>query len=189
RSALDCRGAAGGYCLWPHTSVNLERAYHDASKALPQPERVSPLIRESLETRPLVARRHYIETGNLRHFTVNYTPTVDLAHAVEERDEGDGKIVVALCETEEDRIEALRVARSSAARDRDDVLVAVPRPLQGLATLIHEVQRWDWIARNVPELNHDAYALEEITRQLRTARQVLEKHVRSYIGLRQFAET
>ena len=74
RSILYFRGAAAGYCLWPHTSVNLERAYHDACKALPEPTRVGPLIRESLETRPLVARRHYIETGNLRHFTVHYAP-------------------------------------------------------------------------------------------------------------------
>ena len=42
---------------------------------------------------------------------------------------------------------------------------------------------------NVPELNHDNYALEEATRQLTAARQVLNKRLQSYVGLRQFTET
>ena len=45
KSVLYYRGASGGYCLWPHTSVNLDRTYHDAIKAVPVPIRVSPLIR------------------------------------------------------------------------------------------------------------------------------------------------
>jgi hypothetical protein len=189
RSILYFRGAAAGYCLWPHTSVNLERAYQDASRAIPLPQRVGPLIGENLETRPLVARRHYIETGNLRHFTVSYTPPSDMAQAVTRDDPADGRIVVALCETEEERFAALRGVSATPFRDRKDVLLAVPRPLQGLASLLQEVQRWEWIAHNVPELNHDAYAMEEVTRQLTAARAVLEKRVRSYVGLRQFAET
>src|SRR5581483_10724605 len=30
------RGVAGGYCLWPHTSVNLEKAYEEATRTLGQ---------------------------------------------------------------------------------------------------------------------------------------------------------
>ena len=75
---LYFRGAAGGYCLWPHTSVNLERAYQEALKAVPTPTCVGTVIRSDLETRPLVARRHYIETGNLRHFAVEYASPADL---------------------------------------------------------------------------------------------------------------
>src|ERR1019366_6844734 len=67
RTVMYHRGIAGGYCLWPHTSVNLEKAYEDASRALgPAPGRVASCIDAYLDTRPLVARRHYIETGNLR---------------------------------------------------------------------------------------------------------------------------
>ena len=44
---------------------------------VPVPTRIAPLIKDRLETRPLVARRHYIETGNLRHFRV---PVIWLIH-------------------------------------------------------------------------------------------------------------
>jgi hypothetical protein len=53
------------------------------SKAIPTYQRVASLIRDDLETRPLVAKRHYIETGNLRHFAVEYAPPADLPALLE----------------------------------------------------------------------------------------------------------
>ena len=101
---LYFRGAAGGYCLWPHTSVNLERAYQEALKAVPAPTNVGTAIRSDLESRPLVARRHYIETGNLRHFAVEYAPPADLPALLKRGAQGaDGQILVALCETPEEQ--------------------------------------------------------------------------------------
>lgn len=189
KSVLYFRGAAGGYCLWPHTSVNLERAYQDACDAVSVPQRIGPLIREKLETRPLVARRHYIETGNLRHFDVQFVPAAKMRDAIADGTDADGQVIVALCETEAERRRAVEFATSKPMTGPKNVLTAVPQPLQGLANLVAEVQRWEWVLANVPELNHDNYALEEATRQLAAARQVLAKRLQSYVGLRQFTET
>jgi len=189
RVVLYFRGTAGGYCLWPHTSVNLERAYQEAVKAVPVPTNVGTAIRSDLETRPLVARRHYIETGNLRHFAIEYAPPSDLpALLTRGPEDADGHILVALCETPEEQETAIAFARGTAVKDRDQVLVAVPQPLRGLASLLAEVQRWEWVGRNVPELAHDEFAQEEVSRQLAAARQVLDKRVRSFIGIRQFGD-
>lgn len=189
KAVLYFRGAAGGYCLWPHTSVNLERAYQEAYKAVPAATRVSTTIRSDLETRPVVARRHYIETGNLRHFAIEYAPPADLPALLERGPQGaDGQILVALCESPEEREEAIAFARGASLKNSEQVLVAVPQPLRGLASLLAEVQRWEWVGRNIPELAHDSFAQEEVSRQLAAARQVLEKRVRTYIGIRQFGE-
>ncbi len=189
KAVLYFRGASGGYCLWPHTSVNLERAYQEACKAVPAPSRVGATIRSDLETRPLVARRHYIETGNLRHFAVEYAPPADLPALLERGSQGaDGQILVALCESPEEREEAVAFAHSAPLKKSDQVLVAVPQPLRGLASLLAEVQRWEWVGQNVPELAHDAFAQEEVSRQLAAARQMLEKRVRTFIGIRQFGD-
>jgi hypothetical protein len=189
KGVLYFRGAAGGYCLWPHTSVNLERAYHEATRAVPVSSRVGAAIRGDLETRPLVARRHYIESGNLRHFLIQYVSPADLPTALGPAGAADGLVLVALCETQADRVEALRFARSASLRGRTEVLVAVPQPLSGLAHLLAEAQRWEWVSDHIPELNHDSYALEEVTRQLAACRQVLAKRVQGYVGLRSFSET
>ena len=75
---LHYRGGSGSFCLWPHTSVNIERVYEQSQKAVPAVRRATEAIAKELDTRPLVARRHYIETGNLRHFSVHYVGVTEL---------------------------------------------------------------------------------------------------------------
>jgi hypothetical protein len=72
RHVLYSRGKQGGYCLWSHTSVNLDAAYEAATRAVGHHRKVTAHIKDNLDTRPIVARRHYIQTGNLRHFDVAY---------------------------------------------------------------------------------------------------------------------
>jgi hypothetical protein len=188
KQVLYYRGASGGYCLWPHTSVNLERSYEESTRALGIPQRVTPLIESYLETRSIVARRHYIETGNLRHFEVLFTPVEKLSDSTRfSYEEADGRIVIALCETSEEHQEALKFVRSNVTQDLSDILFAVARPLTVLNKLVQELQRWEWVAANTPELNNDELAREEVTRQTANARTTLEKRIQSLIGLQQFA--
>jgi len=189
---LHYRGASGGYCLWPHTSVNLDLAYEKAVRALGQnpPQHVSPLIQSYLETRPLVARRHYIETGNLRHFDVHFSPVEKLDEAIKfDYEKSDGRIVIALCESHQEHKTALQFAQLKELKRMPEVLFAIPNPLGVLGKLFQEVQRWEWVSANTPELNNDSYAREEVSRQLANARQSLEKRVQSLVGLQRFAGT
>jgi hypothetical protein len=182
RHLLYYRGAAGGYSLWPHTSVNLESVYADAGLQLGSVKKVASLIRERVEVRPLVARRHYIETGTLRFFEVVYTDADRLQEQVGPSLSADGKIIVPLCETLEEEQRVLNFAQSTGDL-LPNVLIAVPQPLQGLAAVLEEVRRWEWIQRNVPELQHDDYAREEVARQLTNSQQTLAEHVQRYVGM------
>jgi hypothetical protein len=188
RRVVYHRGVAGGLCLWPHTSVNLEKAYEEASRALGEsPDRVAPLIQKYLETRPVVARRHYIETGNLRHFEVVFSPVSELPDAFRPNCEAaDGHIVVALCETEEEREQAVRIAASEGWRNEAAVLCAIPNPLRALGKLLQEVRRWEWVVANTNELHNDLFATEEVTRQLLHARDALAARINGFVGLHQF---
>ena len=181
------RGESAGFCLWPHTSVNLERAYEDARVATGPISKVSTLLSEYLEERPIVARRHYIQTGNLRHFSVSYTSSSALASAIQESpDNGsDGRVVIALCDTEEDREEAFRIVKRSGVSDSPLTLIAIPRALNALSKTLQQVRQWNWVVNNTPELNHDRYAAEEVTRQLASAESVLRKTVLDFVGLQQ----
>jgi len=188
KRVLYSRGALGGYCLWPHTSVDLDRAYANASRALgPEPKHVSSLIQSYLETRPLVARRHYIETGNLRHFEIRFSPVKDLSDNLKfSYHVSDGLIVVALCETEEERTTALRIAQSEIFDGQPTTLFAVPKALNVLAKLVQKVQRWELVKSSTPELNNDSFAFEEVSRQIAASRRMLEERVQAFVGLQQF---
>ncbi len=187
---IHYRGAAGGYCLWPYTSVNLERAYEDACRAIGSQPRISVAIQDYLEKRPLVARRHYIITGTLRYFDVLYVPVAQLPTTLTTNNTSGavGHIIVPLCETQEERQIALQFAQSPAQLDSPDTLIAISQSLGDLAGLLQEVQRWQWISENVPELVNDTYAAEEVTRQLISAKQVLERRVHTSLGVHQSIE-
>jgi hypothetical protein len=182
------RGRARGLCLWPHTSIDLEAAYDKACRSIDPPQRVAESIGEYLETRPIVARRHYIETGNLRHWEVRYCSVSHLDDVLaKQADDADGLIVVPLCETTVERNIALERVQTENLRQRSDLLIAVPQPLNSLAALLQEVQRWDWISTGILELNADKYAREEVSRQRTAARAQLEKRIQNFIGWKQLS--
>ena len=189
KRVLYDRGRSRGFCLWPHTSVDLEKAYDDARRAVQTPPRVASLIKEHLETRPIVARRHYIETGNLRHFDVRYCSVTELPGLLpENRIDADGVIIVPLCETATEREIAVAFANTQELESRRNWLVAVPQPLSKLASLMQEVQRWEWVITNTGELNADKFGREEASRQLQAARTHLERRIQSQVGFKQFGE-
>lgn len=186
KRALYDRGRSRGLCLWPHTSVDLDGAYEKAKRAVDPSQRVATLIRDSLETRPIVARRHYIETGNLRHCEIRYCAVSELSETLKRNTtDADGVILVPLCETIEERKTALAFAQNDDLVARPHWLFAVPQPLRNLASLVQEVLRWEWVATNTPELNADHFAREEVSRQKAAAGLQLERRIQSYIGLKQ----
>ena len=187
RRVLYDRGRARGLCLWPHTSVDLEKAYEDACRVVDVPQHVGSFIKDSLESRPIVARRHYIETGNLRHFEVRYCSVNELSGLFERHfTDADGLIIVPLCETPTERETALEFVKEPRVNQHSNWLIAVPCPLNHLASLVQEVQRWEWISRNILELNADKFAREEVSRQKAAARLQLEKRIQSYVGFKHF---
>ncbi len=187
RHVLYHRGAAGGYCLWPHTSVDLDQALENATKAIGTPTNVSKIVKDYIDPSPIVARRHYIQSGNLRHFNVHYCSVSDLSSIFNNfGNYADGNIIIPLCETNEERSEALEFVQNSKLKRNPEVLIAIPPPLSILSGLVQEAQRWAWVARNTPELEADRFAANEVSRRIDFSRSSLLKQVNSYIGLRQF---
>jgi hypothetical protein len=186
RHVLYLRGRAGGYFLWSHTSVNLEAAYEEAGKAVSHQQRVSQRVKEYLDNRPLVARRHYIQTGNLRHFDVEYCSLLELESLFNSRlDRADGRILIPLLETIQEVQGALAFAKGFI--DRADTVIGITEPLGSLAGLMIEAERWTWVQKHTPELKEDRYAAEEVARQLALATQTLEKRIQHFVGLGQSA--
>lgn len=185
RDLLYDRGTAGGYCLWPHTSVSLEKAFRDAELAQEPVDRVSSRIAVHLDSRPLVARRHHITTGTLRHFEVRFAPATDLSEALLAIPEGaDGLVVVPLCDSPAEHLQALEFAHASVAASHTAILFAVSEPLRNLAGIVRRVECWDWVVKNTPALTHDRFAAEEAARGRSAAQRELRSEIDNLVGLR-----
>ena len=185
KRVLYDRGIAGGLCLWPHTSVDLNAAYKNAQRTVGSIQGVSERIKAYLEPRPIVARRHYIQTGNLRHFEIQYLSASEFAQSMPPLNEGvDGKIIIVLCDSLQERQQTLQVAESI---NHPQVIIAIPTPLHSVAGYLWDFLCWEWVGRNTLELNTDPYASEEVSRQQDAARIRLEKRISDLIDLRGYS--
>ncbi|MBN1548578.1 MAG: hypothetical protein JW902_18160, partial [Syntrophaceae bacterium] len=184
------RGRARGLCLWPHTSVDIEEAYNNARKAVEAPQCVADYVSGFLQARPVIARCHYIKTGNLRFYNVLYSRVDDLSTILKNNPgNSDGTIIVPLCETVSERALAIQVAKDAALEEHKNILIAVPQPLSNLSHLVQEAQLWEWVITNTLELNADKFAREEVSRQQEASRWQLEKRIQHFIGFGRLADS
>ena len=182
KHVLYDRGIAGGLCLWPHTSVDLNAAYKNAELAVADIGQVSERIKVYLDARPIVARRHYIKTGNLRHFEVQYLSASEFSRFTSLSSESvDGTIIIVLCDSLQQKQQASQVAESI---NDPQVIVAIPDPLHNVADYLRDFLCWEWVGKNILELNTDSYARQEVSRQRDAAYIRLKNRISDLINLR-----
>ncbi len=185
RGILYNRGRLSGYSLWPHASVNLEQRFEAACETVTHSAPIATVVQARLDARPVVARRHYIQTGNLRSFDVRFLTAVEFAGAETELQAthpSDGVIAVILCESAAERAAAEKAARKRKHDSR--LLIAISPPLESLASYSLNLERWLWVDRSTPELKDDRFASEEVDRQIKASTQALELRIQEYVGFR-----
>ena len=190
RKVLYQRGAKGGYCLWPHTSVNIEMQYLEAEKRVGSVRDVVEAVASNLQERPIVARRHYIETGNLRYFEVSYVRSDQLNACIKKWKpaKADGVIFVPLCRTKTDRQKVVAGISKLGIRNRPEIMIAVPESVSGFAGFVNEIRKWEWVQTNTAELNGDRFAMQEVSRQITAAKTVLKDRTNHLLNVRHFRD-
>jgi hypothetical protein len=181
---LHFRGETRGYSLWPYTSVDIDTRLEEAKRVNPHVPKISQAIADELDTQPIVARAHYIRSGNLRYFDVVYCRPNELtAKAGEYQTSADGFILVPLCETEIESKTCKAIAKDLPERGDLIRLIAVPRALSHLNQSALDALRWEWVQSNTPELNNDRFAREEVQVHLHEARNRLRTQIQLFLGL------
>ncbi|MGO8661546.1 hypothetical protein ACC805_12300 [Rhizobium ruizarguesonis] len=181
------RGASGSLCLWPHTSVDLEDAFNKALAAVRTSGVGIDAVRSLLPTEPIVARRHYVETGALRHFDVRYEAASQAKSALARvgQDQGvDGEVLILLSTNESEYRDVLAHVEASVAGLPETAVVGVPRPIGSILPMLSEVAAWRWIRENVRELAGDRVARNEAARQLALAEAKLSRSLETLLHIR-----
>jgi len=181
------RGAAGALCLWPHTSVDLDEAFAAAERAIGPIDQTFDHLKRMVRTDPIVARRHYVERGALRHFelicldSANFeaevnTPIEPGTHAP------DGRVILLLSATEQARGDAwTKLAKCSLP---ETTIVGLPRPTGGLDAMLRDVLAWRWVRDHVATLAGDRIARTEVSRQLAIAEERLGRTLAAMLDVR-----
>lgn len=186
-SIIHERGNSKGFSLWPHSSVNLDVGMDQAEEALSTTSITARSIAAMLPSQSLVARRHYIETGNLRHFSVCYLDVANfresLSTKLPDAPGADGKIIIVVTNDHVDVKNAETALDLQKSKLGPLALVGISAPATKGLNTIRELNRWLWIKKNLKELAGDAYARARVAREIKRCQNSLEKDLDHLVQL------
>lgn len=194
-SIVVWRKHRSAFGLWEGSDIDLDaalaRALGERSPA-PLHER---LLRVAVP-RPLAARAHSIKTGTLRWFEPRITgpSQADVLSAAEDETEADGILLFVVgngAEGADGLINATPRTRKALPAGRlfpskgpaKPVLIAEPRSGVDLIGALDEVEAWQWVQENVPELAGDETARREADAREEAARRRFEQTAGPALGL------
>ena len=184
-SIVVFRRHSGAFGLWEGSDVDLEAAFETARGH----HGGEPLHRRLLRAgrpRPLVARAHYIKNGTLRFFEPRLAATDadSVERALGEHSGSDG-FVLFLVDASLDAKTSGRRAReiSRALRTARPALVATPHAAARLGDALDELECWEWVRENLPALEGDPVARQEVVARIAAARSRFERTAGRALGL------
>lgn len=173
------------YQLWDGSDLDLDarlvEAFDETRNSVNLVQRVTRLV----EPRPVMARRHFFETGTLRYFDIRYKP-VEAAHGalIPEPGESDGEVWLVLPSSKHEADAAARALvepREVGTRSRP-LVVLVPENVEVLYAYGRELVALEWIERNTPELQGDAVGRRELKSRLTEVKSLLRREVSELVS-------
>lgn len=161
RAILVYRGFQSAYGLWEGSDFDLEAKLKESRHRVGPDETIPSLLTRERPIRPLVARRHSIQTGTLRYFSIRYADVDELPGVIGQGlGDADGVVVVVFPRNARERQDVDEIAET--LKDRPEVLLVVPGNTPTLHGYLHDLSCLRWLLRNSAELAGDSVARREI---------------------------
>lgn len=171
------RRHSGSYALWQGSDIDINERFRDAALRVSANSSLANRIMARYSARPLVAKRHSFSTGTLRYFRVRFADIATFGRMLEPDLDADGLVLYGLPSGPADVQELIHLASESGARNRLDVIVAVPRNIEALAAAFRELELLQWVKANTPALDNDRVARMELRSRLQAAESALEREL------------
>jgi len=180
RSIIVFRRHTGSYALWEGSDVDIDKRLQAARQAVERDQNLAIFLAREAPPQPLIARRHYFQTGTLRYFETVYADRSGLKSDFfrgalsDDPGDADGRVVYCLPRDHDDR-EAIR---SIVEKSADlPVIAALPQDVFDLRELCHELVCLRWVNEHTPELETDRTARRELNARCAVAEQNLRTHL------------
>ncbi|MDA8041031.1 MAG: hypothetical protein MPJ22_01220, partial [Pirellulales bacterium] len=167
-SLVIFRKHLGAYAIFAGSDFDVDEAVRTALGEIGEID--FPALKKIAGLQPVLAKRHYHDTGAMRWFDVNICPlreVQDVAARGELRDGAIGQFLLAIPDGKEDETEATDLCRKAArAGGGRDVVVGVSKRSAAIVSLARESLALDLVRRDRPELAGDAVARREVESRL-----------------------
>lgn len=129
---------------------------------------------------PVLAKRHYHQTGTLRWFQTELVHLSELNRLANRDGDAAGRFILAIPSGEEDRAGGLAACRSASAMVTEQLVgVGLPRNALRLRILGGELMALEAVRTSRPELDGDSVARREIAARIAAISAELEEELRS----------
>jgi hypothetical protein len=130
---------------------------------------------------PILAKRHYHETGAMRWFEVNLAPLSNILEVAEQYQPESGSVGQFLLaiptEGESEEVAALRCSAVAGMSAKWDIVAGLSKRSTTIMTLARELIALERVRNNRPELAGDAVARREVTARLATLQGQIESEL------------
>ena len=184
-SIVIFRRHSKAFGLWEGSDVDLDAAFEMARRQHIE----EPLYRRLLRAarpRPLVARAHHVRTGTLRFFEPRLAAADadSLEEALNESVQADGLVLFVVDASLDEKTRGERARKlGRTLKSAKPVLMAIPRSPAQLGEALDELECWEWIRENLPELEGDPVARQEVLARSADARLRFERTAGHTLGL------
>ena len=184
RSILTHRRYNNTYRIWEGSDVDIDERIAEGERKVRGSISLAASIRQYLEPRPLVARRHSFEVGALRYFTLTYLD--DPARVTERKvllPGAAGQILVCLSSSNTQLL-AFRERAESGERGQLNLVIAIPQQIGEIHASVVELAALRWAWDNTPELRDDRVARREIALRIAEAEHFLRRSLNTLLDPR-----
>ncbi len=169
----------GAYAIFAGSDFDIEEAVRTALADVDQIDFGALSSLAGLQ--PVLAKRHYHETGALRWFEVNIAPVsrvIELASGYDPKGGAIGQLLLAIPTEGESDNEAARLCREAARHsDSWDVIVGISKRAPIVLALARELLALEAVRNDRPELAGDPVARREVAARLAALQGNLESEL------------
>lgn len=183
KGILYQRSSQRDFCLWSNTSIDLEALYEEAERRVPPVAQLETFLETLPQARPVLAHRHYHETGTLRAFEIRYASLGKVEHqmALGGPSGFDGQILVIPVGVGEDFNRAQEIIRQSTLPKDLKILFHLTEVTPADLSIARELRIWQWIQSSCQELRVDEFGRSEVKRRLDEVTAELEQSLSSFL--------
>ena len=161
KSVIVYRRHSSSYSIWGGSDIDIEEKIEETKKTIFSGLDIANLLNENIELRPRIAKRHYLKTGTLRSFNVEYINYSKLATKLSQVNEyADGQILLLANSADEVNLQELESLITKQANPCS--IVALSSHTKLLTESFLDLVSLDWVKKNTKELQGDKVALKEI---------------------------
>ena len=169
----------GAYAVFAGSDFDIEQAVQAAIEDIAEIDFAA--LKNLAALHPILAKRHYHDTGSLRWFDVNFIPAYGIGEFTKSYQLQPGTIgqfLLAIPTEGESQERVAELCRDVAAKSEDNTVIGLSEHSWAIVTFARELMALESVKHDRPELAGDAVARREVTARLMALQGLLEAELR-----------